>query len=572
MALDTTRNSMSALSRSDLRNALLSGPALPSTDRKISGHTSNSAFILSDYRGTSESIENLILSYIGYSSESSLQWLGDDLSSPGLGLNHHILSSAAIMHAPLGVMKMKQGLNQIKLSKALEDPLGILKAKFEFINASAYLGVGVHSFVFLPVGFIGGVFKKGAQSPLFKRMFSVLSAAGAVMGSIYLTSFVPRFVLACYEGYDFIRGIKNASNLSSRVAFLQKWGKVDQDAIWEGLLEKHGSEKAARAALIQEARYAGKENLRKIAKELGISNFSEQQLETAFQKLLERRFEGISKQDMDAMVHEQLTLLGFQMKLIKVGMQKSAKMSRLLGKEGLQALKELSEDSSLVGRIEKGSFKATQKAQNLIKKIQASASSNLTVNALILAVVLIGMAATVASIILSSAGGVLLTAIISLLVSLSWLIVDGHSLIQSHKSERPAPYDKKLLALSSGLGIASTATMVALAVSGVFSMGIIPLVISIGLGALWLAQNAYTWSKMNRNERRFQEGLSKALQSGKDLNKYFSREFHPVIKQELNSQSFSKERVLKRINDWKKRRLELFKRSLEPLFLQATHS
>ncbi len=112
-----------------------------------------------------------------------------------------------------------------------------------------------------------------------------------------------------------------------------------------------------------------------------------------------------------------------------------------------------------------------------------------------MALICIGIALFIASFIFSTPFALMVTAIISLVVSMGWLVLDGYELINNFKQSDPGRFDKLWILLSSVIAV------VAVGLVFFLTAGFAPLIAASSVGIVWLAVNAFCYYRLYQAEK-----------------------------------------------------------------------
>ncbi len=496
------------------------GPGVLKDPALVSELAFGDMYVVGDYTSLYRTSEDFGLSLLAMYPNSSLSWMKDFFSSKDMITAYQTFGSLSGITFLAGLVKMSHVPSTIGYAEAIGDRRGALIGRISTLEGASMAGAGASS-----VGFrvltIFDTIKDIKPESLLGRVCHGFSIASLVFWCIFFAVVSTMLGIQMYEGYQFQSKLKKAEDLAGQIEIIQKKMRVNAGGVYTKLVKKHGSESAANKVLIDEAYRVGKENLGKLLKELGIKDVPEERLKSMVHDILEEGVQDCSVESMQKRVQEQLMMIGLDMRVQKTQLKKQAKMGRILGSSGMDAMKEVSSAKSLAGRVRIGDPSAIQQANKLVDVIKKSTQRQITESAIIIGVLVLGIAAMVAAIALTGGTGILVSTALMLVFSITMLITDGYYLLQSYRGDRPAPHDKKMLAASAVMGVASLLAVSALGLSGVITLGTAPIVISFVLAAIWLAQNGATWAIINRNERRHNEKnptletLMKALDADK---------------------------------------------------------
>jgi hypothetical protein len=147
---------------------------------------------------------------------------------------------------------------------------------------------------------------------------------------------------------------------------------------------------------------------------------------------------------------------------------------------------------------------ALKEAQEMILEAKQSMKENLAISWLLVPAAIAGLVASVLGLVpaLAALASVTLASGIMMAVSaFGMLLVDGFSMKKAQEGDGPAgTYDKHLLALSTVFAIVSLSAVIVLA--SVFSVGTIPLAVSLVIGALWIGNNIHSFYKIHCKQQK----------------------------------------------------------------------
>ncbi|NGX27809.1 MAG: hypothetical protein K940chlam6_01747, partial [Chlamydiae bacterium] len=349
------------------------------------------------------------------------------------------------------------------------------------ILESASLGGAGASFGTFRVLSIIDTVREIQPGSLLGRVSYGFAMAGLSFYSLFFAFLSVTFGIQLFEGYKLKNKLNRAEDFVEKMEILQKKLQVQPDKVYEKLMQKHGSDAAVRKVLIDEAYDAGKENLRKVLKELNIKDVSDEKLKKVM----------LSGTGID---EEKLMQTGLKMKVQKTQLKKQAKMGRILNSAGVEAMQKLQSETTLAKRVKLGDKTAIANANKLVNVIKEANQKKITEAAVVISVLIFGIVTLTAAMVFTGGTSLLVSDTLMLLFTIVMTLVDGYYLLQSYREERPAPHDKKMLLLSSVLGLTSLLMMMGLGASGVLSVGVVPLVIALVLTGLWLGQNGVTWA------------------------------------------------------------------------------
>lgn len=476
------------------RKALFSnGPAMPKSSPLLSGMTMGATSVVSDYTSLYRGGQDLAVGIWNHFPNSPLSFLRDFVSCKDVSLGYHAFGTASALNTVVGLVQLKGSFEQYRLAQAIGDTRAKLTGKLSCVKAGALFGAGVSFAAYRPLSVIATA--KGASSgSLLGRLNQVFAYAGLAFYSLFFTMFTAILGLRVAEGNHFVQKLDRAGDLPAKIQWLQKTLKIEPARVHQKLIETHGADKASEL-LIEEALRAGKSQIQEMIQELNLPKFSEEKLTEIVKDALKKQIWGFTEGSIERGLREKLMLMGLELKVEKAQLKQSKKMERILGKAGFDALVEV---KSLQGRVSI----VDQKAEELVEKIRSNANGKMTENGQLMATCALGIVAMVTAMLFTSGIPLIVASAIMLVFELNMIVIDGYSLYQSYQNETPATHDKKMLALSTAVGLASFMSMVALGVSGIVSFGVFPMVVATILTALWMGQNGATYLIMERNEAK----------------------------------------------------------------------
>lgn len=547
------------------------GPVLPQSSRILSGHTLGNSFVVADYTSLYRSVQDLAVGIWDRFPQAPLSFLKDFMSSKDIALGYHIFGSASSLNVVIGLVQLKAAYDLCAFAKAIGDEEGLLQGRLSCIQSTTLFGAGVSFAAYRPLS-IYGIATNSSPMSLIGRLSYASVQAGMAFYAVFFTMSTAVLGLQVHEGMTFVKGLDRAGDLTAQVEWLQQKLQVDPKEVHQKLTREHGTDKAT-DLLIDEAISSGKEGIRSMMKEMGIPKVQEAKLEEIVRDAVKKSCSGWTAEAVQKQMSEKLMLVGLSMRVQKTQLKQSTKMQRILGRTGFEVLQEV---ASLKGRV----TKTDAKAQELVDKIRASAVSSITESAIVGAVSAMGIVAMVAAIVFTGGLPLIISSAFMLVFSILMSAIDGYYLYMSYKEERPADHDKKMVVLSTLVGVASFLTLVALGATGVVSMGIFPIVVAAILSALWVGQNGVTLWVMDRNEKRHQlqnptlETFLKALQDESQKDKIMEmfgnlpEELKGLIQKALKGHQNDMEKaalsVARRIEEAKAARLEMFRGVLSP--------
>lgn len=497
----------------------------------ISGHAMGSIWMAGDYSSLYRSTQDSIVAYLSQL-PSGHPWRGalHAFSGTDVALGYHAFGTVTGINAILGAVKIKHSFDDIAFTEKIRDSRGNLKSKMDLARSVTMTGAGLSFAVFRPLGMISAINKvsigKGFNSAtLLGRVTFGAVFLGLMFYAIFFILLSAMFGIDLYEGESLRRKLNAKSDLAGQLQLLQSKFIVNLDKV-----------RNERQTLISEAMGVGKRSLKALLIQVGVKSVSDEKLEEMITKIIETAY---SEADPKRVVEKKLYQKGLFIRGVKLSLKKHAKLSRAFGGSAFKALKKtFTEETHLIDRIKAKDAKAIEIGNKLVAKVREGLNFKRKQSLVLIALCLFGVLAMVTNAFLLSGVGFFIAAVLMLLSMASMLGVDGYFLLQSYKSEQPAAHDKKVLVLSSLLCVSSYATVVGLALAGVMTLGVFPLIVMSVLAALWLVQNAITWKIMDRNENRFKENnptletLLEALSKKKDVKKMLAN-LPAVLKEQV---------------------------------------
>ncbi|NGX39097.1 MAG: hypothetical protein KR126chlam1_00417 [Chlamydiae bacterium] len=576
------------------------GPLVPEKgDPLFSGISTGSISLASDCYSIIRAAQDLFLGWLQQNPTSSLFWLKKALLGKDSELRAHIWGMGSGINAVIGAAKLKQDLDNIAVADAIEDRRGALLGRVSMMKSGALIGAGLSFVTFRPLALIAklkGIEVSGLRSPtLFGRVTYGLLTAGMVFYTLFFFLISAVFGMQAYDGFSFKKELEAAQTLEEKLSLLQGKCTVDPLKAYESLVNKHmlrlaggdDAEKKANAAateeLVEEAFASGKAGLRELIAELGIEGVTEEKLQSAFLTILSKGSSGTNEKEILEKVSQELFGLGLQMRVQRIEKKKQAELDRILGKSGKESMATLKSSSNLLERVRKGDQEAIALGKSLAEKVHASASDKMKINTAVLGVLILGCAVMLASFAVFTGTALMIASTVVLIFSILVTVIDACSMIQSANEELPASYDKALLAGSTTLAACSFTALLALHLSGVVTMGVIPAVSALVILTLWISQNEVALTVMKRNELRDleenpslesflkffenEEGKEKVMEIFCNL----PEELKELIQSELESHNNDlKEAALaakEKVELLRKQHLEHLREELTPLFI-----
>ena len=205
-----------------------------------------------------------------------------------------------------------------------------------------------------------------------------------------------------------------------------------------------------------------------------------------------------------------------------------------------------------------------------------------------MSICVLGAVAMIFAMVFTAGVPLLISSFVTLVFSILMMVVDGYYLYQSYKNERPGSQDKNMTIFSTIMGVFSMLTLITLGLTGVVTMGILPMAVAGLMCALWIGQNALTYWVMDRNEKRYQlknptlETFLDAIHKNFDQDKIMEmfrnlpeelmEMFQRALKDHNKDMKQAALSVSKKVEEVKERRKERLRECLAPLFVKHSPS
>ena len=154
-------------------------------------------------------------------------------------------------------------------------------------------------------------------------------------------------------------------------------------------------------------------------------------------------------------------------------------------------LKRLTSDDCLNAIRQKG----PADAKSVIETVLNKSRTKIILSSIVMGLLAVGIAITVASLFLNPIGLMVVSAI-GLATTLGWVLIDAYSLIQNYHVDDPGRFDKVWIFLST--------VMTIITVSLVFflSGGIAPIIAALVVGSVWMGINVICYYRIHQFERK----------------------------------------------------------------------
>ncbi len=407
-----------------------------------------------------------------------------------LGLKTAVVSAQEISKA-LEIKDYKGVLDQV---------LGVAAGSSQALAGLDYLAVRVASVV--------AVLQPG-NTALASALNALTSAGDGLFGALY-------GIWAVWSGIKVVQGemfchkVEKQGDASAQLAYLQRRVNVTAADALKHLAKTWKD--AGRATLIEEAQLTPEhlEELRKLSK--GDEELFDGLLKNAalMHSLQETGAQQLAKGcaglkqatvDLETFVRkvysvEDLTLIGLAVETDKMDKRRHAKLNRMIGETCVKKIKEANP------------AKNEEVAPALMNEVLESVKTKRMINVALGIASVLGVAAMIASAVVTAGIVPIVATAVLLLVSLIFLGVDGYALYQALKNSEPGATDKMLLWISSAVCFALMAT--AVAVTTVFSLGFVPLAVAGAIGIGWLGVTLFAIYRSNDKEKALKQ-LKKLL-------------------------------------------------------------
>lgn len=578
-----------------LREIILANTLLPSkqTNVLLSGHSMGSVMLITDYTSLYRSLFDIIGLSIDTSTETP-NLLQSIVLQKGILPGYHSFGLGTALNTILGVVNVKQDLDQIALSEKIGDRYGTLKGRIALAKDTIYASTGVVFGIFRPLAILSTVKEisySGFQAPtLLGRVTYGFVFTGILFYVAFFLLSAAMQSLGIWKTNQFKQKFGKINDVQEQLAFLQKKLFVNPQKVLQKLQKKYANlfgkniEENVKSILLKEGLHAGRESLKQVLCELHISSPCDEKVENILQTILSVKDEEVSSQ----LIH-----LGLQLCIQKTARKKYAKLQRVLGGKPLEELYKTA-FSPLVDCIKNKEANALSQGQEIIAKVQKTITSNLRMQRALFGFSIFGVLTMGTAIVLTSGMGLIIASIAMVIFNVLSIVVDGYFFKLSCQGEAPVFYDKKVLIISSVLCLLSFASIVVLSTMGIVSMGLIPIGIMLILSLLWMGQNIISWRAINRIEKEnaikyptLSElieavNLQQHLEILDQMVANLPEELQQKMKSELQKMSHKKIKktplqkikqaalsVMKKTETIKKERLEILRDALQPYLIQS---
>ncbi len=305
--------------------------------------------------------------------------------------------------------------------------------------------------------------------------------------------------------------LDDAKNLQKYLQFFEKeLGKTTEQTVLEQMRAEHGEGLSNK--LKQEARLF----LRGEIKALGRGRKKK-----VVEAIVDRMLEDAGGLPQDNSPLSRVERLGLAVCTARQKAKDRSRIAFAVSGECVQRI-EQAVASNLNGRLgqedELIRNEAVTEAQTLVKKVQQSVQDKKHWNWVILAASIIGLAAIIISCVCTGGIFPVVAGALFVLSGVLMLYVDCWVFFKPtlQSSSAPGKWDKPLARASTALGVASLVAVAVLA--SVSSVGIVPLVVALVIGVLWLMTSGISLHSLSKREKRFYqehpslESMSKEMQ------------------------------------------------------------
>lgn len=496
-------------------------PYLPETVSLVSDCALSTIDLTSDYASVLNDSEALAVSVISHSPHRNHDWVKELILADNMMNTYQSYGSQTGINLISGIIKAIQAISTLQFAQMIGDRRAVFAGQVGLVESVSQAATGVAGAGQRGLTIAQAV-EKASSSSVIGRLSQGFSWVGLIFYSIYFAVLGINFGVKAHESNCFMQKLAKKETLLEKVQFLHEKMTVDPVKVRAKLLKKYGSEERVSAHLREVAFESAKCNLKQLLADLNITGVSDEQMDQMIQESLQSHARGFSLASTDKKIQSYLESRGLAYHLEKTKIKKEAKLSRVLNTKGLQALEGAGNLAALIERLKTNQPDPTAEAKDLIDKVTSSNARVFKEATIISALMFFGVAAMIASIVISSGLSLVVLSAILLVFGLTMTAIDGYFVYKSYQDEKRAPHDKMMLSISSLFAIGSFATIVALGVSGVISFGIAPIIVAGILMAVWLAQNGISYWVLKRNERLFAEkhptfeGMLKAVENGQN--------------------------------------------------------
>lgn len=413
------------------------------------------------------------------------------LSSPSMTAAYQGMGTTTALNAVIGLVQAYDRVKKIDKAQKINDKQGVLLGRIALAKDGANICGGVGYGVFRPFTIVNAVTGLSASSLIGKVTYGF-----GLLGNIGFTLFFVLSAISNTISIYFANKLQNqlaqGSDDQEKLNLIKKKLTVDPTDLREKLIQKKAKE--LRTDDLEDASNAVDEDLQQYALAFAEKNLKEllksyqikaspKELNTILHGLLESSFPGFLDRH-DLLVNEGLRIIHEE--LIE---KKEAKLTRFLSRETVEKLKSYFAHPHDVD------------TKSLVNEVNNSLQHKKLFHAACLVMGILGIAAIGLSMLTPVGWFALAVSIIGIFFCIAMSAIDAYCLLDSLKSDQPSPHDKKFIHMSTISCIASIATVIGLMASGVVSFGTVPLMVTIGLGLIWLAHNAFILDRIDKKER-----------------------------------------------------------------------
>lgn len=512
------------------------------------------------------------------------------LSNPNLVYAYHGPGITTAGNFPLAAISAKKQWDSWAKSERIGDAPGVELSKWDFSRLVSQSAAGAAYLAYRPLVIaanLKNVEIGAASSSLVGRAAWGTGQVGNGLFVIFYTLMGAVSALGWRQGNDFLKEVTEGADVKKLEAGdEQELLKVVKKL--EGRLTGASMPSQADIVAYQEAVKVEGEGVKKMIEESGgkLEKLSDEQCQkVVLRTLLEKHKGDYSK------VYQELVSEGHKFLKGNYIQAQRTEISRQASGHALElAEKAAGGEKLLSARLEAGDEGALEEAKSLVETVTQDTKFNIKLNKWVLFFCILGALGSIAFFVFT--GGTPLIAAAALLVisALIMTAIDAYCLKQSLEGGQSGLHDTTMIKVSSAVGL--VATVVTLVVTGLFTFGIVPIVVTSVLGVSWLATNAYAYKKITENNQKYEEehptlqSFKIALLSGannekvKEIFSHFDREQQEAI-QRMRFRSISDtefferealisavQRVQDNIERVRKQKFEETEESLRP-FVQA---
>ncbi|MGE5196806.1 MAG: hypothetical protein ACM3JI_05700 [Anaerolineae bacterium] len=316
-----------------------------------------------------------------------------------------------------------------------------------------------------------------------------------------------RFKQQLNQSFDAKR-LDHPQELAKGIKFLQDkllLTKSDQELaakIERNLVRKYGRDRNKIAQSLREEALVAMTQLVAMAAEKQGKVLSLDHCQKTALKILSLSYKKLSSTEREKKIDEDLQTLGKKVLIDKYRTKAEMKVTRLTSRDCVEGIKKTF-DAKLTEHLIKGEDcdqTHIKQAVDLISKVKESIDVAKIINSLLVAACVIGVIATVLTLVFTFATGpgwlvLILIPILAILPSSIMLVTDTWCLELALKSGQ-AKHDQKYILLQMLIG--AVCLVGGIAVTSLFSFGTVPLIVACVIGGLWLLENAIMLYQLNK--------------------------------------------------------------------------